>query len=47
MSSDEESLISVDSMLSLLGWDEDNLFDVEPYVQADHAGLARDADRRP
>ena len=46
MSSGEESLISADSMPSLIGGDEDNLFDVEPYIQSDPAGLARDADRR-
>ena len=45
MSSSEDSLISADSMPSLIGGDEDNLFDVEPYIQADPAGLARDADR--
>ena len=42
----EESLISEDSMPSLIGGDEDNLFDVEPHIQADHAELAREADRR-
>ena len=47
MSSDEDSLITADSMPSLLGWDEDNRFDVEPHLQADHTRLARDADGRP
>ena len=42
----EESLISEDSMPSLIGGDKDNLFDVEPHMQADHVGLARDAYRR-
>ena len=35
-----------DSMPSLIGGDEDNFSDVEPRVQADHDGLARDAHRR-
>ena len=46
MLSGEESLISEDSMPSLIGGDKDNLFDVEPHTQADHVGLARDAYRR-
>ena len=46
MLSGEESLISEDSMPSLIGGDKDNLFDVEPHMQADHVGLARDAYRR-
>ena len=32
MPSGEESLISADSMPLLIGGDEDNLFDVEPYT---------------
>ena len=40
--SDEDSM---DSFNQLVDGDEYNVFDVEPYIQADHNGLACDAAR--